>query len=205
MVTREQTGFQPHFEIERRFLVEDDDVWYQAPDSYHIIQAYSFERDGFTSRIRLIQEADSFGEWATVAATAGLKGPRVSATRRMHEVPLTDLELAEDVVKRSPYVVEKTRYPIANLDGNPWVFDVFEGENTGLVIAEIEGGNADSLLALPLPPWATKDVTSRQWYNNEWLALFPMRGRWKDGSEFRRRMIEESETLGEFESDDPFL
>jgi adenylate cyclase len=49
--------------------------------------------------------------------------------------------------------------------------DVFEGENKGLVVAEIERQGKDE--AFPVPPWAGKEVSHDPRYYNVSLISHP--------------------------------
>ena len=66
--------------------------------------------------------------------------------------------------------VEKTRYFVRHLD-HEWEVDVFEGDNAGLVVAEIE--LEDEAQAVTLPDWAGEEVTHDARYYNSNLAVTP--------------------------------
>ena len=51
--------------------------------------------------------------------------------------------------------------------------DVFEGENAGLVIAEVELAHERQLVTLP--PWIGREVTHEERYYNSRLAHHPYR------------------------------
>jgi adenylate cyclase len=55
-----------------------------------------------------------------------------------------------------------------------WEVDVFEGENAGLVIAEIELEHEQQAFARP--PWVGREVTHEERYSNSRLAQRPYRG-----------------------------
>jgi adenylate cyclase len=62
--------------------------------------------------------------------------------------------------------------------GLTWDIDVFQGENQGLVIAEIELPDEDK--AFELPDWLGPEVTSDPRYSNTNLAKKPFES-WPDG------------------------
>ena len=53
-------------------------------------------------------------------------------------------------------------------DGLTWEIDVFEGENAGLVIAEVELEHEDQSFARP--PWVGREITRDEQYSNTRLA-----------------------------------
>ena len=70
-------------------------------------------------------------------------------------------------------LVEKTRYAI-EIDGLTWEVDVFEGENLGLAIAEVELEREDQEIAQP--EWLGEEVTGDPRYYNASLARSPWSG-----------------------------
>ena len=71
-------------------------------------------------------------------------------------------------------IIEKTRYRIEH-QGLIWEVDEFEGENAGLVLAEVELGDADQAVALPA--WIGEEVTADSRYYNASLIANPF-SRW---------------------------
>ena len=84
-----------------------------------------------------------------------------------YKIPSRDgLELLD----RCPTKVEKTRFNF-KLNGFTWEIDIFEGKNSGLIVAEIE---IDSLkVSIPKPLWISKEVTQDLRYLNSNLAKKP--------------------------------
>ena len=80
-------------------------------------------------------------------------------------------------------IVVKTRHLVEH-DGFTWEIDEFAGDNTGLVVAEIELPSTDT--QFDLPPWAGTEVTDSLRYYNLSLAAYPF-SRWtaaeRDGNE----------------------
>ena len=58
--------------------------------------------------------------------------------------------------------------------GKTWEVDVFAGDNTGLVIAEVELRDEHEHIALPT--WAGAEVTGQAPYYNSALAVHPFNG-----------------------------
>lgn len=155
-------------EIERKFLVVDyriiDDTSSSMGESLGtpIVQGYL---DGSTSdrSVRVRVTADQ--------ATLTLKGPREGAIRIEYETGLP-LEFGLQLLDFcGPRVVAKTRYPVVE-DGRLWVIDVFQDQNEGLIIAEIEFDSPSEVLE-KIPSWCGVEVTDDSRYYNEALADRP--------------------------------
>lgn len=151
-------------EIERKFLVKDDGWRGLGPGSRYR-QGYLSTDPGRTVRAR-------------VAAGMGfltIKGKTVNAARAEYEyvIPVEDAEAILDELCERP-LIEKTRYRI-DYQGLVWEVDEFEGENAGLVIAEVELASADQAVALPA--WVGEEVTADPRYYNANLIANPF-SRW---------------------------
>ena len=66
--------------------------------------------------------------------------------------------------------IVKTRY-IVHYEGFDWELDIFEENNAGLIMAEIELENKDDRPGLPI--WITSEVTADPKYLNQNLTLHP--------------------------------
>lgn len=158
-------------EVERRFLVRD--VAMVNGLSWALItQAYFDSPNGYAVRVRLRQHAQG-DRWVGETAFLGVKGPRESGARWEEEFPLKDLARAKDLLAQCSVVVQKRRYSLVDGEGT-WEVDVFMGENEGLVIAELEG-KGDWIWSVPKPSWALREITHDTQYNNENLAVRPIR------------------------------
>lgn len=98
-----------------------------------------------------------------------VKGRTVSASRLEfeYEIPLADAQQLLALCHRP--IIEKQRYTI-QLDLE-WVIDEFEGENEGLVVAEIELESEEQVFELP--DWAAAEVTTDARYYNSNLVKHP--------------------------------
>ena len=67
-------------------------------------------------------------------------------------------------------LIEKTRY-IVEHEGFEWEVDVFEGDNAGLVVAEVELPSID--VRPPLPDWTGREVSDDLRYYNVSLQKNP--------------------------------
>jgi CYTH domain-containing protein len=153
-------------EIERKFLVKDDS-WREQAVGSHYRQGYLSTDPDRTVRAR-------------VAAGKGyltIKGRTMDAARAEYEyvIPVQDAEALLDELCKPP-LIEKTRYRI-DYQGLVWEVDEFEGENAGLVIAEVELASADQVIALPA--WVGEEVTADPRYYNANLITNPY-SRWSD-------------------------
>jgi len=147
-------------EIERKFLVDTDKLP-PLTNGYAIKQGYIKTPDDTTLRVR-IRDKDAF---------LTIKGKSVGASRLEFEYPIP-LQDANDMLDNlcQTSVIEKTRHLIDH-EGHTWEVDVFEGDNKGLVVAEIELESEDEPFALP--SWATKEVTDDIRYFNSNLVENP--------------------------------
>ena len=152
-------------EIERKFLVIGDG-WREGAVGRLYRQGYLSADPLRTVRVR----SDGRSGFLTV------KGPNRGAARDEYEyeIPLADAEEMLDRLRTGP-LVEKTRYLVPHA-GLVWEVDVFEGENRGLVVAEVELEGEDQ--PVQLPSWIGREVTGDERYYNVNLANNPFRS-WK--------------------------
>jgi len=152
-------------EIERKFLVASPAWRENAVAKRHFRQGYLARAGSASVRVR----SDGERAWLNIkAAVAG-------RSRREFEypVPLADAEVMLDELCDAGHV-EKTRYWVP-FGGHDWEVDVFEGANSGLVVAEVELADAREPVEIPL--WAGPEVTEDVRYYNNYLALHPY-GSW---------------------------
>jgi CYTH domain-containing protein len=149
-------------EIERKFLVIGDG-WREAAQGTPYRQGFLSTAPERTVRVRA---AGSKG-------TITIKGKSVGARRPEfeYEIPLADAQRMLDTLCKRP-LIEKIRYTLA-LGRHTWEIDVFEGDNAGLVVAEIELGSEDE--AFDEPEWLGDEVTDDPRYFNSNLVENPFR------------------------------
>ncbi|OQA85783.1 MAG: CYTH domain protein [Lentisphaerae bacterium ADurb.Bin242] len=158
-------------EIERKFLLKDDS-WRSAVSSrafYKQSYARFVEHPRATFRVRIVGEKGFLS----------LKGPVSGCSRCEFEygIPLADAEaILEDFCSGSR--VEKYRN-IVYYAGNRWEIDEFEGDNRGLIVAELELRTPDQ--AFERPPWLGPEVTGEFRYFNSSLLRNPYKN-WKKES-----------------------
>ncbi|MBT8469405.1 MAG: CYTH domain-containing protein, partial [Deltaproteobacteria bacterium] len=144
-------------EIERKFLVVGDG-WRDAARRTPFRQGFLSTVPERTVRVRV----------AGARGTITVKGKTVGATREEfeYEIPLLDAERMLDTLCKRP-LIEKVRHRLT-VGRHLWEVDVFEGENAGLVIAEVELESEDE--AFEKPHWLGKEVTGDERYYNARLA-----------------------------------
>ena len=153
----------PLLEIERKFLVVGDFKPF-ATNSTHIAQGYIASGNGRTVRVRIRGDKG----YLTI------KGPSDQAGLARFE---WEKEIALEEAKAlmticEPGIVEKTRWLVPSEDGkHTWEIDVFEGDNKGLIMAEIELGSEDE--SFKKPDFIGKEVTGDRRFYNSHLRRYP--------------------------------
>ena len=162
-------------EIERKFLVQGTQ-WQRTAghgSGVRICQGYLNRDKDRTVRVRIK------GERSFLTVKGISKG--ASRAEFEYEIPMAD---AEQLLQLSDGpIIEKNRYVVVH-DGSTWEVDEFLGDNSGLVLAEIELRSEDE--AFSKPPWLGAEVTHDSRYYNSSLAGCPY-GRWPDRGNQRRQ------------------
>ena len=159
----------PLLEIERKFLVVGE-FKNLATSSTHIAQGYIASGNGRTVRVRIRGDKG----YLTI------KGPSDHAglARFEWEKEITLAEAKALMTICEPGIIEKTRWLVPSEDGkHTWEVDVFEGENEGLIMAEIELESEDDVVEKPA--FIGKEVTGDRRFYNSHMRRYPFR-LWKD-------------------------
>ncbi|MBX3707783.1 MAG: CYTH domain-containing protein [Pseudomonadales bacterium] len=153
-------------EIERKFLVRGD-AWRDAARGTRLRQGYLSSDPARTVRVRS----------AGAAAWLTIKGPPEGLVRAEFEypIPVADATILLDTLCERP-LIDKVRH-VVEYAGHTWEIDEFQGENAGLVVAEVELEHADE--PVQLPPWVGAEVTDDPRYQNANLVRAPYT-RWRD-------------------------
>jgi adenylate cyclase len=149
-------------EIERKFLVNGDS-WRRGATGQRISQGYLCSSADRVVRVRVIGDR----------AFLTIKGAQHGASRYEYEydIPMREAtEMLERLCERP--LIEKIRHHLM-VDGREWVVDEFEGENAGLMIAEVEFEREGQAIALP--DWVGAEVTDEPRYLNVNLVRHPYR------------------------------
>ncbi len=148
-------------EIERKFLLANDGWRKHINDQKKIVQGYLANTELGSVRIRLSGDEASLN---IKSMTVG-----VSRTEYEYAVPLKDAEALLNELCMRP-LIEKTRYYI-RLAEHTWEIDVFEADNSGLVVAEIELSAPDEIFSRP--DWLGREVSDDARYYNVALVNKP--------------------------------
>ena len=147
-------------EIERKYRVKGNG-WRDHGAGVPYRQGYLSTVAERTVRVRLIRDKG----WLTI------KGITVGATRAEYEYEIPSDEASEmlDNLCERP-LIEKTRYRVEH-QGLIWEVDEFDGDNAGLIIAEVELKEEDQ--AIVLPDWVGEEVTGDARFFNANLIANP--------------------------------
>lgn len=148
-------------EKERKFLV-DPAKWsaLEKGPGISIRQGYLFHDDKKSVRVR-INGTDAY-------LTIKSSQPGIIRDEFEYEIPIQDAHyLLENMAGQ---LITKTRFMVP--DGQlTWEVDVFEGENKGLVLAELEYPIHE--ISVSLPHWIGTEVTHDEKYYNARLSQNP--------------------------------
>lgn len=153
-------------EIERKFLLKDDS-WRQAADAGCLYkQGYLLGAKQASVRVRI--EGDK--------AFLNIKSATLGIFRHEYEYPIP-MQDAEEILTNlcEKPLIEKTRYHV-RYGEHDWEIDVFAGENSGLIVAEIELESEDS--PFEKPAWLGVEVSGDPTYYNVSLVRHPYKD-WK--------------------------
>lgn len=154
-------------EIERKFLVANDS-WRQAVEHcFRIRQGYLNQAKDCSVRVRTVENRG----WLNIkSVTIGVQRHEYE-----YEIPFVDAQEMLDTLCQGS-LIEKVRHFVPH-QGHLWEIDVFEGNNAGLVVAEIELQSPDEPFSIPA--WLGREVTEDIRYYNTCLAQRPYKT-WRD-------------------------
>ena len=160
-------------EIERKFLVLDDTYKHEAFSKSHIRQGYICSERGKTVRIRIRQSEELFAPYQRKEqAFITIKGPSLDGGLSRYEfeqeIPLDDAERLMSLCE--PGVIDKIRW-LVKYEGHIFEVDEFLGENSGLVMAEVELTSRTEEAVLP--HFIGEEVTGDRRYYNSQLRRCP--------------------------------
>lgn len=145
-------------EIERKFLVANDDWRDLATSKTPMRQAYIVTMNDRSVRVRTRNDA---------SAQVTIKIGQNSLVRDEFEYTIPIAEAEEMISLAVGNVIEKVRYTV-EYNGFVWEVDAYEGAYLGLVIAEVELSDEND--EPPLPDWVGREVTGDRRYSNQSLA-----------------------------------
>jgi len=146
-------------EIERKFLVTSDG-WRAHASARRIAQGYLSRDPDRVVRVR----------WVGDAGFVTIKGRTTGISRAEFEYAIPPADARELLSICVPTVIDKTRHEV-EFAGFIWEIDEFHGDNSGLVVAEIELPAADT--HFERPEWLGAEVSSDFRYTNSHLSEHP--------------------------------
>ena len=153
-------------EIERKYLVKSNE-WKSSGVKKLYQQGYLLIDKTKTIRVRTIEDT----AYLTIkGASSG-----ISRSEFEYEIPVEDAKFMLANLCEKP-IIEKYRTKI-ELNELIWEVDEFVGDNTGLIIAEVELKNEYQKIVLP--DWIGEEVSGNRQYNNSYLVKNPYKN-WKD-------------------------
>jgi adenylate cyclase len=157
-------------EIERKFLLRHNGWRMYASLGVRMRQGYLNGNGLCSIRVRIAGEQ----------AHLNIKSATLDLSRMDFDypIPLEDAEQILDQLCLRP-LIEKTRYRVEHA-GHLWEIDVFEGENKGLIVAELELEDADE--PFELPDWVGEEVSADPRYYNVCLVKHPYKD-WDSGNQ----------------------
>ncbi|MCF0210944.1 MAG: CYTH domain-containing protein [Bacteroidales bacterium] len=152
-----------NIEIERKYLVCGEEFKLSARQKCYIKQGYLVKDEENTIRIR-IKDEKAFITFKGKSTDDGLCRFELEEEIR--------LQSAELLLRRCKgVIIEKVRWIVPFNDLIIEV-DEFLGENTGLILAEIELDSTEQTIP-QLPNWIEKEVTGDKRYYNSFLSSTP--------------------------------
>ncbi len=151
-------------EIERKYLVLSDDFKAVATSHFKIQQGFLNTDPARTVRIRL---QDSLGFLTVKGMSSTSHRSRFEWEK---ELSKTDAEALLQLCEKG--VIEKIRYLIP-CGKHIYEVDVFEGDNQGLIVAEVELHSEEEKFIKP--KWLGEEVTGDVRYYNSQLSKNPFK------------------------------
>ncbi|GEM_PF-65203 len=154
-------------EIERKFLLKNDDWKALAHQKTHFAQGYLNDifEGGAKSSIRVRIEGEK--------ANMNIKSLEIGLSRDEYEyeIPLAEGQKILATLAVGP-VIEKNRY-LVKVGQHTWEIDEFLGANLGLTVAEVEMASEQE--QIEIPSWAGQEVTNATRYYNVSLSKHPFK------------------------------
>jgi len=150
-------------EIERKFLLKDASWKALADEGMQYSQGYLVGSQQASVRVRIQGER----------AFLNIKSATIDITRQEfeYEIPLDEAkEMLESLCEKP--LISKKRYHLKS-ENHLWEIDVFQADNEGLVVAEIE--LADENEPFVKPDWLGDEVSDDERYYNVSLVKHPFK------------------------------
>ncbi len=151
-------------EIERKFLVINDDFKSEAYQKKIIKQGYLNSDKNRTVRVRIADDK----AFLTIKGKTNSSG----TTRFEWEKEIDKNEAEELLLLCEPSIIDKTRFLVKS-DHHTYEIDEFYGDNEGLIVAEIELNSENE--TFKKPNWLGKEVTGNIEYYNSSISKNPFK------------------------------
>ncbi len=150
-------------EIERKYLIKDLNPLNlkDRKDFLSIKQCYLKDDKNFIVRLRLQDSINEHKAFITI------KGKTKGISRLEYEYEIPYIDALEMIVEFGEKILSKTRYHI-EYNNQKFEVDIFEGQNEGLIIAELELKNQNQIV--DLPNWIGEEISlDKRYFNNNLL------------------------------------
>ncbi|MGJ8759456.1 MAG: CYTH domain-containing protein [Polaribacter sp.] len=151
-------------EIERKFLVKNDDFKSESFAQKSIKQGYLNSDKNRTVRVRIADEK----AFMTIKGKSNATG----TTRFEWEKEIDKSEAESLLLLCEPSVIDKTRYLI-KVGDHTFEVDEFYGDNQGLTVAEVELNSETETFTKP--NWLDQEVTGDVKYYNSSISKHPFK------------------------------
>ncbi|MCW8929753.1 MAG: CYTH domain-containing protein [Gammaproteobacteria bacterium] len=154
-------------EIEKKFLLANDNWRDQVHTSVHFRQGYLIGSDKSSVRVRI--EGDK--------SNLNIKGATLGVRRQEFEYPIP-MEDANELLSTlcAEPLIEKTRHYV-KVGEHTWEIDEFSGDNQGLIVAEVELSHENEIFEEQ--EWLGEEVSEDTRYYNSMLIKNPYKN-WKE-------------------------
>ena len=148
-----------NLEIERRFLINESNFTLPKVKK-SIKQGYLFSDSNQALRVRMIEQ-EYFLTY---------KYKKSAINRYEFEYPISQEDGEKLLSLSDNLIITKDRY-YRKIDKHLWEIDIFDGENEGLIIAEIELGDENE--KINIPNWVGMEISNDERYFNFNLSKKP--------------------------------
>lgn len=161
-------------EIERQYIVNtthpDWEVLRSTLPAKKIVQATIHRGDGNKLRVRLIEDMKTGEKSAALTFKVALKTKKHEPNMRDEYEWVVPYRVALYIMIGHADVT-KIRYEYRHTDGKIWEFDEYQGQNTGIVLADIELSSLDE--KFDIPALLGQEVTKNKKITNNSFSKYP--------------------------------
>lgn len=145
-------------EIERKFLVS------HIPDNLDNYKCRLIEQGYLNTNPVVRVRKDNNDYYLTYKGKGKMN-------REEYNLPLNAEAYAHLIKKADGNIITKKRYEIPDGKGYTIELDLFLGDFSGVVVAEVEFPNIEECNSYTLPDWFIKDVTNEKAYHNSRMSV----------------------------------